>query len=567
MRRWRFLAVLVCATVGLLAGGPLQAAPAVAPMPTLAAAGRVVVTAAALRVRSGPGLHFAVVATVRQGDMLTVIDERGAWLNVVLPGGGRGWVGRAFTAPAAAPTPAATATAAPTLTATATIAPTFTATAPAAPTFSATSTAAAPTSTATAAQTAATATSTAAAPTFTATTAQTAATATTAAPAPSAAPSTATPLPSAGSLTATTPITWFKLKTPPSASWQITADARDPLRFTLNRPGQAGTPRRLVVLFTKPSSAYDTALSELVTILASRDVAAVWTVINTAGRAPRGLAVLDEALAMHADLIFSMGSDAAAFAAKHFVGAAIPVVSVSAKDPVLLGQLPSYTAGSGTNLAYTSLNMPIEVQMSYLRQLKPGLRNIAVIYAQSNESARETQVKPLKQIATVYNVRITDVVVDDDKQSRAELAVDMPAAVAALRATDPELTDSIFWITGSTSVFNEIDLIDGAAAGVPVLSAVPDVVQPGDASAVMSIGVSFESNAHLAALYGLDILGGAKPGDLKAGVVSPPDIAINFRKARAIGLKIPFSFFESASFVYDATGTLVRKAGQVVGGH
>ena len=41
-------------------------------------------------------------------------------------------------------------------------------------------------------------------------------------------------------------------------------------------------------------------------------------------------------------------------------------------------------------------------------------------------------------------------------------------------------------------------------------------------------------------------------------MVSPPDIAISFLKAREIGLRVPFSFFESASFVYDYDGHPVR---------
>ena len=48
-------------------------------------------------------------------------------------------------------------------------------------------------------------------------------------------------------------------------------------------------------------------------------------------------------------------------------------------------------------------------------------------------------------------------------------------------------------------------------------------------------------------------------------MVSPPDIAINFRKARQIGLEIPLSFFESATFIYDYEGRVIRDAGQALG--
>lgn len=91
---------------------------------------------------------------------------------------------------------------------------------------------------------------------------------------------------------------------------------------------------------------------------------------------------------------------------------------------------------------------------------------------------------------------------------------------------------------------------------------VPEIVRAGDDTAVMSVGVSFESNAHLAAIYGVDVLTGrARPGELKVGIVSPPDIAISFRKARAIGLKIPFAFFEAATYIYDYDGRPVRDNG------
>ena len=46
--------------------------------------------------------------------------------------------------------------------------------------------------------------------------------------------------------------------------------------------------------------------------------------------------------------------------------------------------------------------------------------------------------------------------------------------------------------------------------------------------------------------------------------MTPPDIALNFKVARELGLKIPFTFLEGASFVYDYNGELVRSFGQNV---
>jgi putative ABC transport system substrate-binding protein len=66
----------------------------------------------------------------------------------------------------------------------------------------------------------------------------------------------------------------------------------------------------------------------------------------------------------------------------------------------------------------------------------------------------------------------------------------------------------------------------------------------------------------LAAVYAADVLRGrANASELKVGVVTPPDIAISFRKARDIGLMVPLSFFEAAGTIYDYEGKAVRVDG------
>jgi putative ABC transport system substrate-binding protein len=206
--------------------------------------------------------------------------------------------------------------------------------------------------------------------------------------------------------------------------------------------------------------------------------------------------------------------------------------------------------------------MPIETQMAYVLELKPDLKNIAVLVDRDNVSAMQTQALPIENYARQRGIRAIEVGVEGN-DVREQLRAQVAASVAALRKNDPALEHSVFWITGSTRVFKEIATINAVADRVPVLSAVPEIVKAGDESALLSVGVSFESNAHLAAIYAADILlGRSKAGDLKVGIISPADIVINFRKAREIGLKIPFSFFESASSIYDYEGNSVRVNGK-----
>jgi len=174
-------------------------------------------------------------------------------------------------------------------------------------------------------------------------------------------------------------------------------------------------------------------------------------------------------------------------------------------------------------------------------------------------SAVQTQAEPIAAYARQRGIQVIWGAVRDPASAREELAILVRNAVQMMRKSDPDLSKSLFWVTGSTSVFREISTINANSDRVPVVSAVPEIVREGSDTAALGIGISFESNAHLAAIYATDILSGkVKAGDLKVGLVTPPDIAISFLKLREIGMKVPFSFFETASFVYDYDGRAVR---------
>ncbi len=359
---------------------------------------------------------------------------------------------------------------------------------------------------------------------------------------------------------------WLALSPVSKASWQITAERENGRVLNLQPVAMGGDPKKILVLFPKASSAYDTAMDTILGFFLDKRKPVHFTLINFEGRPDQGLQALAWAEKTNQDLIFSMGSQSTQFIYKHYSGGKLPVVTVCSKDPVLLDQVTDYDAGSGTNIAYTSLDASLSLQLNYLKRLKKNLENIALLYAEDNISAVKTQVKPMAAAARSEGLRVIHIGVEEQSNARQELRRKIPAAIEVMRHTDPELLQSIFWITGSTSVFQEIETIDTLSEGVPVLSVVPDLVREGEQSAVLSIGVSFENNALKAALYALAILEDrANPGTLEVGVVSPPDIAINFGKAQQINLAIPFSFFESAGTIYDYEGRPAREKGRRTG--
>ena len=354
---------------------------------------------------------------------------------------------------------------------------------------------------------------------------------------------------------------WFRVGEAALADWQVVAEPKDPYIARVLRTGNAlgKAKQKVMVVYPRPSSAYDVAITQILSVFASKGINAEFTIYNFRKKDDRGASAIAMAEAEGFDLIMSMGSESTAWMYNKYRGGKLPVISVCSKDPVLLGQAQGYDTGTGGNFAFTSLNMPVEVQFSCIAQALPGLKNMGILVDGRNVSAVETQAKPMADYARQRGMQVIDMVVENPKEASKELKTLVPEAVALMRKSDPTLERSLFWVTGSTSVFKEIRTINGFSDRVPVLSVVPEVVNGTEASAVLSIGISFESNAHLAAIYAGEVLADRrKAGDLPVGIVSPPDIAINFKKAREIGLRVPFNFFESATYIYGYDGKQVR---------
>jgi len=359
---------------------------------------------------------------------------------------------------------------------------------------------------------------------------------------------------------------WFKYGSEIDTTWDVTGDAAKPMTVSIRRKSaedqsveKHGPRQNVLVLYPRSSSAYDIAITKILSVFASKEINADLTVINFELNQARGKETLQFAEKNKFDLIFAMGSESTAWLYDNYRGGAIPVVSVCSKDPVELGQMKDYENGSQTNFAFTSLNMPVEVQLAYVMEFKPGLKNLAILVDSKNISAVQTQAEPIAARARKQGIQVFMGTVQNPAKANEELAQIIPDAVRTMQKNDFDLSKSAFLITGSTTVFREIKTINEKAGRVPVISMIPEIVTAGRDTALLAVGISFESNAHLAAIYGTDILRGrAKPGQLKVGIVSPPDIAVSFLKAREIGMRVPFSLFETATFVYDYDGQLAR---------
>ena len=323
--------------------------------------------------------------------------------------------------------------------------------------------------------------------------------------------------------------------------------------------------KKVFMLLPKKSVSYQLALTEFLDVMSTNNLATHITLIHFNEDTARGQQALNRAEAEKADLIFSIGSESASLVHEHFLGKDIPVVTCTNKDPVQLGMVSDYESGSGTNIAYTSLNVPIDVQVDYLTTLKPELKVVGLLYNKNHKQVMATEVMPIKKKFSTMGFELVDIAVTSRATAKQELIERMPDAMGEIANIDPELKNSLLLITSSTAAFAQIETINQFAGNVPVLGSIPNVVKEAQDSAVLAIGIDRRNNGHLASIYALQILTGkVRAGELKVGVVTPPDIAINFNVAKRIGLKIPFQFFESASFIYNYEGHPARMFGQRV---
>ncbi|MFA0012866.1 ABC transporter substrate binding protein [Vibrio lentus] len=344
-----------------------------------------------------------------------------------------------------------------------------------------------------------------------------------------------------------------------AVQWEINANDSDVLF------APRGEHPMVWVLVSRKADSYDVALSTILKVF-RREIPNVSFRAFRLPTSQEELVAWTKAADKKANIIYTVGSRATVSLHKVYAGGKLPVVSVNAKDPVLLGLTDNYHS-SGNNFAYTSLNLPADITLSFLRRFKPSLTQIGVLYAKSNTSAYLTQFLPLQKEAEKQGVTVFPIEVDENNPELALQHV-MQTTVESMKVNDGNLRQSLLWLTGSSSLLNRLDEINLYSEQLPLLTAVPDAVNGTQQSALMSVGVGFENNAHQAALYGLEVLKkGADPASLPVGVLSPPDISISFKQAGHVDTQLPFVLIEMASDIYSQDGKLVRSAGMSMESH
>lgn len=362
-------------------------------------------------------------------------------------------------------------------------------------------------------------------------------------------------------------LSWLEMTAGNEKLWEFSDQLQEIDGRYYTRKDSAAADYTVVILIAKKSSSYITAFNTFLEVM-EKDIPNIDIyAFNCSKSEELALPVFAFAKEIDADIFIAMGSEATAFANKHLKGKDIPVVTCINKDPVLSNQIDDYKSGSSSNIAFTSVNVPVNVNTEWLLKAKPGLKCLAILYDPDHSKVVGAEVEPFVAYLETIGIKIYKCAIPSEEgvDIKQTIQKEVAGAFSFFESEDPGVDNSVFWLTSSTNIFSELETVAKSARQIPVISSVPDNVNSNEESPVMAIGINRASAAELATQYVIEILkGNIHPGDLPVGIVTPPDIAINFRTAKRIGYSIPFEIFENAGFIYGYNGEVLKKFGEYV---
>jgi putative ABC transport system substrate-binding protein len=205
---------------------------------------------------------------------------------------------------------------------------------------------------------------------------------------------------------------------------------------------------------------------------------------------------------------------------------AIPIVFVTAGDPVGTGLIPNMARPGGNITGFLSYEVALAGKwVELLKEIAPGLSRAAVIYTQGGAGS-EGLLNIVESVAPSFGVRTTSIPARDPLQIEK-----------AINALSSELDSGLIVLTGPGVGLHRMQIIAAAAQHrLPAIYANRYSVTLGG---LLSYGANTADNFRRAASYVDRILKGEKPADLPVQAPTKYELVINLKTAKALGLAVP----------------------------
>ena len=238
--------------------------------------------------------------------------------------------------------------------------------------------------------------------------------------------------------------------------------------------------------------------------------------------------------------VIATGSNRAAMAAKAAT-ATIPIVFLTAGDPVNDGLVASLNRPGGNLTGVTTLSLEIEPKrFEVLRELLPTATAMAMLI---NPNMRPALLETLKSQAQalalplgLQKIHVLEATSDQELDDAFSMVIQRGASGLVI-TPDP-------FFSGQTSQLAALAL----RHAVPTISPYPEFVPAGG---LMSYGASVTDQYRLVGVYAGRILNGDNPADLPVQQSSKVELIINLKTAKAFGLTVPASLLGRADEVIE----------------
>jgi putative tryptophan/tyrosine transport system substrate-binding protein len=216
----------------------------------------------------------------------------------------------------------------------------------------------------------------------------------------------------------------------------------------------------------------------------------------------------------------------------------IPIVFISAEDPVRLGLVASL-ARPGGNL--TGINIfsaeLVAKRLEFVRELLPSATRIAVLISPSGPSS-ETTLRDIEPAAQALGLRV--------QVLNASTPREIDAAFATLVR---ERLDALFLAADPFFTSRRVQLANLATRHVvPMISATREVPEAGG---LISYGANINDGWRQMGVYVGRILRGTKPADLPVVQSTKFELVINAQTARILGVDVPAALLARADEVIE----------------
>jgi putative ABC transport system substrate-binding protein len=208
----------------------------------------------------------------------------------------------------------------------------------------------------------------------------------------------------------------------------------------------------------------------------------------------------------------------------------IPIVFVTATDPIAAGYVQSYAHPGGNMTGFTGFEASINSKwLQLLKDVAPNVTRAAVLHNIGNARGRR-DIETIQAAARSFGITPVDAVAKDD-------AADIAAVIEAF-AREP---NGALIVPPSNTFFKHRELIV-MLADRHRLPAIYDDRMYVEAGGLMSYGADRLDNYGRAAAYVDRILRGAKPGDLPVQAPTKYELVLNLKTAKSLGLTISHEF-------------------------